>query len=480
MKIKIISIIVLFISFSNFSWTLEPVLEHDSLTENTTIVFDEKVLKKNYFVGIFGMVASNLVLTNWNKYVLGSGWAQVSLDKVWPPWERELELDTGWYWTNFVLHPYQGSLYYLSARNSNLNVAESFLITCAGSAMWEFFGELNKPSINDLVYSSLGGFIVGEMLYRFGLEASAKSDLLVFLFNPMRIITDPLTGHKPNGPVGNIYNLSFKGGLSTGVTGTWFERGFDFSKEIFPASCLIEADVTYSDPYIHDSNIPYSQFEFQMGGAIGHPSGFGKNESEKKLMYDIHIFSNGMMFSRSVNMGETKDTSIGLVVDYDFMWHSFAEFSSIAPGFAIKQRINEEKYILEWQSHLGVILLGTSDCYYFRRALMKPTEKGIPQDYSYTTGGTTVNKIRWVYGNNIVNVDFHGFVMYRIPYKKQPNGEAGWDLLGLLDLSYEYSVSENISLGISNELYMKKAFYKEKPDFFSILNTPSVYVKYSW
>ena len=251
-------------------------------------------------------------------------------------------------------------------------------------------------------------------------------------------------------------------------------------KEIFPFSGLIEAYVVYEDPYTHNSNVPYSQFELEMGGGVGVGSGFGIKPIEQKMMYDIHIFSNGMMFSRTVNWGENRNTSIGMVFDYDFMWHSFMEFSSIAPGFAIKQRVNYEKSKIEWQTHFCAILLGSSDCYYFRRGLKKPTDKGTFQDYGYSFGGQIVGKLRWIHDRHILNGDFHGFAMYKFPYQRQSNAMKGWEFFGLLDLSYEYFVSKNLSLGISNELYIKKSLYKSESNFFSVLNAPSIYVRYSF
>jgi hypothetical protein len=37
-----------------------------------------------------------------------------------------------------------------------------------GSATWEFFGETNKPSLNDFINTTLGGIAFGEMFHRTG------------------------------------------------------------------------------------------------------------------------------------------------------------------------------------------------------------------------------------------------------------------------------------------------------------------------
>lgn len=457
----------------DLAFSLEPGWFHAPVEESL------KKTVKNYLVGTLGMVGVNVLMRDWNQFVGGAGWAQVTLKEVWPPWERGVEFDTDWHWTNFIGHNYQGALYYLSARNSNLSVFSSFAMSALGSAMWEYFCELNTPSINDLVYTGVGGFFMGEMLYRLALEASTVSPILGTLINPLRLITNPLLDHAPVGPVGNLHELSFKTGISVGVTGTWFERDFDFSRELFPGAFNLEFYAVYNDPYGHDSNVPLSQFEWEMGAGVGAGSGFGVDDLEKKLMYEVHIFSNGMLFSRSPKWGNNTDTSVGIVFDYDYLRHSFIELSTMAVGFGMKQRVNGDVHRLEWQFHLDGILLGTSDFHYFRRDLIPVMYEGTVRDYGYTVGAETVAKLRWLAGKrHILNMDFHGYAMYKFPFQKQTNDDIGWELIGVIDASYEFSITPLIWVGISDELYMKKAFYDTKPDLFSLLNTTSLYVRF--
>ena len=459
-------------SSGDVAFSLEPSWFHSPMKESAGRTV------KNYFVGFLGMFTVNVMMRDWNQFVGGSGWAQVTLKEVWKPWEREVEFDTDWHWTNFIGHTYQGSLYYLSARNANLNVFTSLAMSSLGSAMWEYFCELNDPSINDLVYTGVGGFFMGEMLYRLALEGNTLSPILGTLINPLRLISDPLLDRDPVGPVGNLHELSFKAGISSAVTGTWFSRDFDFSQEVFPGSFGLEFYAVYADPYGHDSNVPFSQFEWEMGAGLGAGSGFGENDMEKKLMYEVHIFSNGLLFSRSPQWGNSTDTSVGIVFDYDYLRHSFVELSTMAIGFAVKQRVNGLQNKLEWQFHLDGIFLGTSDFYYFRRNLLPILQDDTVRDYGYTVGAETVAKLRWFAGErHILNTDFHGYAMYKFPFQKQKNDDTGWELIGIIDTSYEFTLTRQILLGISDELYLKKTFYDTKPDLFSLLNTTSLYVR---
>ena len=81
-------------------------------------------------------------------------------------------LRTGFHWDNDVMgtnnlsHPYHGSLYFNSARSNGMNFYQSIPFTAAGSIIWELFLENEAPSINDLVATTVGGTMIGEVLFR--------------------------------------------------------------------------------------------------------------------------------------------------------------------------------------------------------------------------------------------------------------------------------------------------------------------------
>lgn len=70
---------------------------------------------------------------------------------------------------NYVLHPYAGAAYYMSARSLGFNVLGSFLY-CAGisTIFWEYGIEafMEIPSIQDLIITPLSGLVIGEAFYR--------------------------------------------------------------------------------------------------------------------------------------------------------------------------------------------------------------------------------------------------------------------------------------------------------------------------
>ena len=445
--------------------------------------------KKHPLVAIGGMLFFNLGLSSYNRWCLGSAWAQTGWDEWDHFWEREMKYDRDWYWTNFVLHPYQGSLYYMSARGSNLNYFESFAVTLLGSSIWEYLCETNAPSTNDMFYTSVGSFAVGEMLYRLSLEADEVSSLLGFAINPMRLWTQGWTRQKPLGTTGNIHELSVKIGGGTARTHTdidGFSRSLYKQNEVFPVYGSAMICVVYNDPYGHDSNTPYEQFELNFGGSAGIGSGEGADcaysDLDEKLMYNIRIESNGMLFARAPRFSENVDTTLGLVMEYNFDWHQFYELTALGPGLAIKQRVRFNSSNFEWQLHGAWNAMGTTDYYYYHRKLGVITkDDGVSRNYNMTTGPMAILKMRYITENgSSLNLGFQGYAMYNFYDQVQdnlPGYSTGWEWIGIANVSAELAVSKKIRVGIGDELYMKQSFYKRMPDLFQFVNSASAFMR---
>lgn len=74
--------------------------------------------------------------------------------------------DDNQFTTNHLDHPYHGQLYFNAFRSNGYNFYQSSIATLAGSYIWETGGETQAPSINDLVNTTYGGIILGEMTHR--------------------------------------------------------------------------------------------------------------------------------------------------------------------------------------------------------------------------------------------------------------------------------------------------------------------------
>ncbi|MBO5137523.1 MAG: DUF3943 domain-containing protein [Spirochaetaceae bacterium] len=447
----------------------------------TQIVFDSTTLensdfkpKKHYLAAAGGVLLQNILLYSWNYFLIGAGWTQVTFDDLIHFYEKPLEFDTDYYWTNFVLHPYQGSLYYMTARASNLNQFESFLYSVLGSAIWEWFCETNDPSINDMVYTTLAAWPLGEMLHRLSFELEAVHSWLRFLGNPMRLYTEPVTRSKPLGTSGNLQSFSLKVGFGL-ESGKTYATGFDTLKEFYPAFGKVGFDVLYNDPFTHKTTHPFDQFHLKMEGSLGPGIGIGHKELEEKLAYDITLFTDGMLYSWALPRGNI-DAVVGFSMNYDFLWNSFFEFTSIAPGVSYKQRVNFENSSFLWETNLGYMLLGTTDFYYFRRNLVQPEDRS--RSYNFNIGVELYERLGWKWNNgHIIDFTLHGFAAYDFD---DPDCDTypGWEFYGLAQLAYDFPVSKSIKVGAEYNLWAKYALYKDLPNVFSIMHGANIYAKW--
>ncbi len=496
MKIKesfFVFLLLIFAVTNSFSATefedKEIVFNPSFLSDDNNSTFFERIAdnwdeKKHPFVAVSGALGFNLGLATWNRYMIGSGWAKTGWEEWNHFWERKMAWDRDWYWTNFFLHPYQGSMYYMASRGSNLNQLESLAVTFLGSYTWEYLCETNAPSKNDMVFTTIGSFCVGEMFYRLSEEAENVSRLLSIAINPQSLWTEYVWRVNPKRTSNNLYKLSLAvdaGNIVAGANVDGLSTSLYPVKEIYPAFGMIEFYTEYNDPYRNDSNNPYSQFSLYVQGGLGKGSGesgyCAYEDVDKKLFYDIRILSDGFLISREADFGENLDTSYGAVMIYDFEWHSYYLLSSLAPGFAFKQRYNREKDSFAWQAMAAYILLGNSDYFYFHREII-PEPDYVSCNYNNTIGGQTVLKFNYSTEKGYAaGIDFRGYAMYAFKNQLQENFSTGWDFIGLLTAYFEVPLSKIVRIGLKDEVYAKVTKYDDVNDVQQIVNTAKIFAK---
>lgn len=131
---------------------------------------------------------------------------------------------SAWTWddnlfaTNQIAHPYHGQFYFNSFRSNNYSFLQSTLATVAGSYVWETAGETEPPSINDIINTSFGGTILGEMTHRLSHHILSrpsltkgqrnKKEILAMLINPMNGLNRLLDGRWGNTVKGAVIDSS--------------------------------------------------------------------------------------------------------------------------------------------------------------------------------------------------------------------------------------------------------------------------------
>jgi len=86
---------------------------------------------------------------------------------VFDPRRRLFEWDGDRWEINFFGHGLMGSELYLRARQCQHGFAASLAFTAAGSLLWEYGVEVwnSRPSVNDLLWTPLGGALIGELRF---------------------------------------------------------------------------------------------------------------------------------------------------------------------------------------------------------------------------------------------------------------------------------------------------------------------------
>lgn len=451
---------------------------NNSVKSNNLFISDNYE-EKHYFVALTGSLLPSVICYSWNNYIIQAGWAKVDSEEMAEFYNRDLEYDTDWVSTNFLGHPFQGSMYYLAGRSSNLNPFESFAISVLGSYVWEFICEANAPSINDMAYTTIGAFALGEMLFKLSHEAGSKSYPLTYCLNPMQMYTDLLLGRNLNTVGGgNIYSLSIFTGISTAF-------GYDYpqsslysnQKESFPFMTKAGLEVIYKDPYVHEVNSVYDQFELSIYGGMGPGNGIPQEKPlEEEISYEVALFSNGVLKSINPDFEKTPDTVFGFSMLYDFIWNNFFEFTTLAPAVMIKQRISNDKSVFNYQVHLGFNVLGITEYNYYRKRYLNYT---VPfRSYNYVYGLELFTQLCYEYNDkHFIRFDSHSYFSRDINEKRIDN-DNGNELYSLNQLSYKYKLNNNVALGIQDDFYVKYTWFDLLPDFFSIYNSTMIFVQY--
>ena len=110
----------------------------------------------------------NIFLQRFNWWVRRAPWAEISVSD----WKTNIR--EGWEWdvdqfqTNMFGHPYGGGFFFNAGREHGLSYWASAPLVFIGSGIWEYFGENERPALNDLYTTSFGGMVFGEVGHRLG------------------------------------------------------------------------------------------------------------------------------------------------------------------------------------------------------------------------------------------------------------------------------------------------------------------------
>jgi|1186.fasta_scaffold368114_2 hypothetical protein len=107
------------------------------------------------------------VAVNWfGHYILEDSSQGVTLKSWGENFKQGWEFDANHFSTNQFAHPYSGNINFNAARANGLDYWQSIPFAALGSLIWEYLGEIHRPSLNDYISTTVGGVALGELTWQ--------------------------------------------------------------------------------------------------------------------------------------------------------------------------------------------------------------------------------------------------------------------------------------------------------------------------
>ena len=229
--------------------------------------------KKHFWLATSETLGLEVLTWAFGRYYLDAPYSRLSVD-VWKANLRSgFVFDQGDdFSTNQIEHPYHGSFYYNAARTNGFNFWESALFANVGSILWEYFGENQLPSTNDLINTSLGGASQGEIAYRLStmiLDNTASGsnrlwrEIGGFLLNPIGGLNRAFRGEmkrdfpNPEDRLPDSFSVELYAGYQHLGDGT-------AQAVSHPKQGLFGFLIRYGDPFSGPNRKPFDFFETQL------------------------------------------------------------------------------------------------------------------------------------------------------------------------------------------------------------------------
>lgn len=317
--------------------------------------------RPNFWHAAVGVMTLNQIPWAYNWYVQRWPWSRIGT----LAWGENLRLGFAWdndcFLDNHLAHPYHGSLYLNSARSAGYGFWGSLPFVASGAATWELFMENVRPSLNDLINTTLGGMAIGEVTYRLStLVGSSRGrernsvvrELGAFGLSPITQTQNVLSGRGRDRSATPQLTGENAGWLAVGRRA---EHGF------------IMVNYQYGNPFDTNATRPYDAFEFTL--ELGRePTG---------VVNQVSI--SGLLARRDLARSERTQLVIGLYQHYDYRdLPRFEATGQSLSGALLYQRRMGSRAHLRLGAQVEALLLGaiSSDHgHYFRR------------DYDYGPGG---------------------------------------------------------------------------------------------
>lgn len=378
--------------------------------------------------------------------------------------------------TNHFGHAYHGGLYHNAARVNGLNFWQSLPYDLVGSAMWEFFAEIEPPAINDLLVTTLGGALMGEITFRSsnlilndsstGGERIAR-EAAAFIINPIGAVNRFLNGDmwkvRNTGYLYHDYELiPVKVSVSAGGRMLIEDKNFkDYQFDPY-----LHVGLSYGEATEAEQNAP---FDFFTADFTVTPS------NNQKFINSIQML--GRLWGKDIDTGDDRNEAVfGIFQHYNYynacavrggnhqVTNSFCESVSYGPGLYYKWNRDGFVKSITQSVFANAIIMGGVYSDYFRH---------IDRDYNMGSGfslkARTEAEFGWGLNASVEAKYYRIYTWYGVERKDLTDveplfyntlGNEGNTQLAVVEARLEKSLTKSLGIELLGAMYHRNAHYR--------------------
>ena len=389
-----------------------------------------------FWQAVSAVAAINGLTWFYNWHVQRWAWANVGTESWWTNLRSGFAWDDDAFGANQVAHPYHGNLYFNAARGSGYGFWGSTPFVVAGSLGWELFTEKVRPSLNDLINTTLGGIALGEVAYRMSTlftsdRGTAGRQIGAFLIDPISRTQSLIHGNDRQSVEASASNAAFialgrRSGSGASPVGLTNGRPF------------VGVKVHYGSAFDAGATQPYDAFEFSL------------HLSPNEHVVLTHVGVSGLLTRHYLRRSEHSQLLLGLYQHYDYDDLPLTKASSQSVSGAVLYRAAaSSSTLLDLGLHLEALPLAaiSSDYDMIRR-----------RDYNFGVGvGGRFSGALLHAGRELVRVDARSIWVHSL------YGAQGNHRVSTATVSATIPAFRMLSLGADVGLTLRQSSYLQQP-----------------
>jgi len=420
----------------------------------------ENKSEKNYWLPAIEIIGLNFFVLSYNEYLTKEGWANISLQSASDNIKYGFTWDSDGFAMNQFYHPYHGASYFNAARSNGLSFWESIPYAFGGSLMWEYFMEIERPSYNDLLNTTISGITLGEITYRVsnliidesatGFERALR-EVSALILAPMHAFNRLLKG-KPWKMGAKPKRKKYIVDLSIGSNTLFINR--DFQNDYL--YLLLKFDMHYGGKFKTGSHRKPFEY-FRVHSEVSFTEGNNI----------IGISASGVLWDKSFYAFNSKNNVAGLYKEFDLLFNSIYKFSasSLTGEISNLTKLSSNSQIQN-SVGLALVLIGSSNSKY-------SVEVGRDYNLGPGLGFRFFSDFRladsWLF-----------FFKYKQFWIHVLNGIEGEEFIGLFNFGINYEFTKGFGVGTDVVFYERYGIYKTLPDIYSKNASFRFYLKFTF